>query len=100
MFSVDTLRRTFSVRDHDVVSDAVGSRRVHLRLEDGFPDGTATVIDPDMVTLNQLRLQGGFAPPEPPGGGSSGSTPKGFSIHRRWSPTTSRWTRSKGRSRP
>jgi sugar lactone lactonase YvrE len=41
MFSVDTLRRTVSVRDYDPGSGAVGSRRVHLRLEDGFPDGIA-----------------------------------------------------------
>jgi sugar lactone lactonase YvrE len=41
MFSVDTLRRTVSVRDYDVGSGAVGPRRVHLRLEDGFPDGIA-----------------------------------------------------------
>jgi sugar lactone lactonase YvrE len=41
MFSVDTLARTVSVRDYDVGSGAVGPRRVHLRLEDGFPDGIA-----------------------------------------------------------
>src|SRR5215211_5089243 len=41
MFSVDTLRRTVSVRDYDPGSGAVGPRRVHLRLEDGFPDGIA-----------------------------------------------------------
>jgi sugar lactone lactonase YvrE len=41
MFSVDTLRRTVSVRDYEVTSGAVGPRRVHLRLEDGFPDGIA-----------------------------------------------------------
>jgi sugar lactone lactonase YvrE len=41
MFSVDTLARTVSVRDYDVGSGAVGTRRVHLRLEDGFPDGIA-----------------------------------------------------------
>jgi sugar lactone lactonase YvrE len=41
MFSVDTLRRTVSVRDYDPGSDAVGPRRVHLRLGDGFPDGIA-----------------------------------------------------------
>jgi sugar lactone lactonase YvrE len=41
MFSVDTLRRTVSVRDYDVGSGAVGPRRAHLRLEDGFPDGIA-----------------------------------------------------------
>jgi len=41
MFSVDTLRRTVSVRDYDVGSGATGPRRVHLRLEDGFPDGIA-----------------------------------------------------------
>jgi sugar lactone lactonase YvrE len=41
MFSVDTLRRSVSVRDYDPGSGAVGPRRVHLRLEDGFPDGIA-----------------------------------------------------------
>lgn len=41
MFSVDTLRRTVWVRDYDPGSGAVGPRRVHLRLEDGLPDGIA-----------------------------------------------------------
>jgi sugar lactone lactonase YvrE len=41
MFSVDSLRRTVSVRDYDPDSGAVGPRRVHLRLEDGLPDGIA-----------------------------------------------------------
>ena len=41
MFSVDTLRRTVWVRDYDTETGAVGPRRVHLRLEDGFPDGIA-----------------------------------------------------------
>jgi sugar lactone lactonase YvrE len=41
MFSVDTVARTVSVRDYDPGSGAVGPRRVHLRLEDGFPDGIA-----------------------------------------------------------
>src|SRR5215211_2327513 len=41
MFSVDTLRRTVSVRDYDPGSGAVGPRRVHLRLEGGFPAGIA-----------------------------------------------------------
>jgi sugar lactone lactonase YvrE len=41
MFSVDTLARTVAVRDYDPGSGAVGPRRVHLRLEDGFPDGIA-----------------------------------------------------------
>jgi sugar lactone lactonase YvrE len=45
MLSVDTLRRTVSVRDYDVGSGAVGPRRVHLRLEDGFPDGIAMDAD-------------------------------------------------------
>jgi sugar lactone lactonase YvrE len=45
MFSVDTLRRTVSVRDYDPGSGAVGPRRVHLRLEDGFPDGIAMDAD-------------------------------------------------------
>jgi sugar lactone lactonase YvrE len=41
MFSVDTVARTVSVRDYDLASGAVGPRRVHLRLEEGFPDGIA-----------------------------------------------------------
>jgi sugar lactone lactonase YvrE len=41
MFSVDTLRATVFVRDYDPGSGAVGPRRVHLRLEDGLPDGIA-----------------------------------------------------------
>jgi sugar lactone lactonase YvrE len=41
MFSVDTRRRTVSVRDYDVASGAVGPRRVHLRVEHAFPDGIA-----------------------------------------------------------
>jgi len=41
MFSVDTLRRMVSVRDYDPASGAVGARRVHLRLDDGLPDGIA-----------------------------------------------------------
>lgn len=41
MFSVDTLRHTVSVRDYDPGSGAVGPRRVHLRLDDGLPDGIA-----------------------------------------------------------
>jgi sugar lactone lactonase YvrE len=41
MFSVDTLRRTVSVRHYDTDLGAVGPRRVHLRVEDGLPDGIA-----------------------------------------------------------
>ena len=41
MFSVDTLRHTVAVRDYDPGSGAVGPRRVHLRLDDGLPDGIA-----------------------------------------------------------
>jgi sugar lactone lactonase YvrE len=41
MFSVDTLRHTVSVRDYDPGSGAVGPRRMHLRLDDGLPDGIA-----------------------------------------------------------
>jgi threonine dehydrogenase-like Zn-dependent dehydrogenase len=55
----------------------------------GISGARQPVIDPDTVTLNQLRLQGGFA-----------ASRKGSSTRRRWSPTTSRWRRSKGRSRP
>jgi sugar lactone lactonase YvrE len=41
MYSVDTLRRVVFVRDYDATTGAVGERRVHLRIEDGFPDGIA-----------------------------------------------------------
>jgi sugar lactone lactonase YvrE len=41
MYSVDTLRHTVFVRDYDAASGAVGERRVHVRLDDGFPDGIA-----------------------------------------------------------
>jgi sugar lactone lactonase YvrE len=39
MYSVDTLRRTVFVRDYDPLTGEGGERRVHLRLDDGFPDG-------------------------------------------------------------
>jgi len=45
MFSVDSLRRTVSVRDYDVESGAVGPRRVHLRVDGGLPDGIAMDAD-------------------------------------------------------
>lgn len=42
MYSVDTLRRTVSVRDQSTGGDAgQQTRRVHLELTDGFPDGIA-----------------------------------------------------------
>jgi sugar lactone lactonase YvrE len=41
MYSVDTLRRTVYVRDYHPDDGAVGERRVHLRLTDGYPDGIA-----------------------------------------------------------
>jgi sugar lactone lactonase YvrE len=41
MYSVDTLRRTVSVRDYDPVTGAAGERREHLRLDQGHPDGIA-----------------------------------------------------------
>jgi sugar lactone lactonase YvrE len=41
MYSVDTLRRTVFVRDYDAATGTVGERRVHLRVEDGLPDGIA-----------------------------------------------------------
>ena len=41
MFSVDTLSRTVFVRDYDAATGAVGERRMHLRLDGGFPDGMA-----------------------------------------------------------
>jgi sugar lactone lactonase YvrE len=40
-FSTDTDRRTVFVRDYDVATGAVGERRTHLRLDEGFPDGCA-----------------------------------------------------------
>jgi sugar lactone lactonase YvrE len=45
MYSVDTLRRTVFVRSYDPASGAVGERRVHLRLDDGIPDGIALDAD-------------------------------------------------------
>lgn len=41
MYSVDTLRRTVFVRDYEASTGEVGERHVHLRLDDGFPDGIA-----------------------------------------------------------
>jgi sugar lactone lactonase YvrE len=41
MYSVDTLRRTVFLRDYDPDSGAVRSRREHVVLDDGFPDGIA-----------------------------------------------------------
>jgi sugar lactone lactonase YvrE len=40
-WSTDTERQTVHVRDYDPGSGAVGERRVHLRLDDGSPDGCA-----------------------------------------------------------
>jgi sugar lactone lactonase YvrE len=45
MYSVDTLRRTVYAREYDPVSGAVAERRVHLRLDDGFPDGIALDVE-------------------------------------------------------
>jgi len=41
MYSVDTLRRVVYVREYDVASGASSGRRVHVRLDDGHPDGIA-----------------------------------------------------------
>jgi sugar lactone lactonase YvrE len=41
MYNVDTLRRTIFVRDYDPSAGYYGKRRVHLRIEDGWPDGIA-----------------------------------------------------------
>ncbi|RSM43184.1 SMP-30/gluconolactonase/LRE family protein [Amycolatopsis balhimycina DSM 5908] len=41
MYSVDTLRGTVFVRGYDPRTGAVGRRQVHLRLDDGSPDGIA-----------------------------------------------------------
>jgi len=38
-YSTDTDRQTVYVRDYDVASGAVGERRPHLRLDEGYPDG-------------------------------------------------------------
>lgn len=45
LLSVDTARQTVFVRDYDPVTGAVGERRVHLRLDDGSPDGMAMDAD-------------------------------------------------------
>ena len=45
MYSVDTLRRTVYVRDYHPDDGAVGGRRVHLRLTDGYPDGTTATAE-------------------------------------------------------
>lgn len=45
MYSVDTLRQTVFVRQYDPGTGSVGERRVHLRLDDGFPDGIALDAD-------------------------------------------------------
>ncbi|MGY0390595.1 SMP-30/gluconolactonase/LRE family protein [Nocardioides sp. WG-D5] len=45
LFSVDTLRRCVYVRDYDADSGTAGTRRVHLELEHGFPDGIAVDAD-------------------------------------------------------
>ncbi|MER7687136.1 SMP-30/gluconolactonase/LRE family protein [Streptomyces sp. NPDC097610] len=41
MYNVDTLRRTVFVRDYDVDTGRVGERRVHVQVDDGYPDGIA-----------------------------------------------------------
>lgn len=38
-YSVDTLRHVVNVRSYDAVTGAVGERRMHLRIDDGSPDG-------------------------------------------------------------
>jgi sugar lactone lactonase YvrE len=40
-YSIDSERHTVFVRPYDPVSGDVGERRVHLRVDDGFPDGMA-----------------------------------------------------------
>jgi sugar lactone lactonase YvrE len=45
MYSVDTLRGVVYVRHYDVATGNVGERRVHLRVDKGYPDGIA--IDAD-----------------------------------------------------
>lgn len=39
LYSVDSLRHAVYVRDYDAATGAVGERRVHLRIDDGVPDG-------------------------------------------------------------
>ncbi|MBE3014784.1 SMP-30/gluconolactonase/LRE family protein [Microbispora sp. NEAU-D428] len=41
LYSVDTGRHTVFVRDYDPATGAAGERRVHLRVDDGLPDGIA-----------------------------------------------------------
>ena len=40
-WSTDTGRQTVFVRDHDPATGAVGERRTHLHLDEGYPDGCA-----------------------------------------------------------
>ena len=60
----------------------------------GISGAGRPAIDPDVVSLGQLRVQGGFAAPGPPGAGWSGCTPTASSTRRRWSPTASPWSGS------
>jgi sugar lactone lactonase YvrE len=41
LYSVDTERRTVFRRAYDAATGEVGDRRVHLQLDDGYPDGIA-----------------------------------------------------------
>ena len=45
LYSVDTLRSTIFVRPYDVATGRIGERRVHLVLDDGYPDGIALDTD-------------------------------------------------------
>ncbi|KPM50595.1 hypothetical protein CcI49_37395 [Frankia sp. CcI49] len=41
MFNVDTLRQVIYLRDYDTATGAVGERRLHVRMDRGYPDGIA-----------------------------------------------------------
>ncbi len=45
LYSVDTLRGTVYVRHYDVATGDVRERRVHLRIDKGYPDGIAVDAD-------------------------------------------------------
>lgn len=45
LYSVDTLAHVVRVRDYDAASGTCGERRVHLRFDDGLPDGLACDAD-------------------------------------------------------
>lgn len=44
-YSADTERRTIFVRSYDAGAGATGERQVHVRVDDGLPDGIATDVE-------------------------------------------------------